>query len=70
MCIRDREGTDLTYLPDTQKGFTGVIGILRCGSGPVVALRFDIDALPIQESSEDVYKRQALLKSGHATSVK
>ena len=36
----NQEGTDLTYLPDTQKGFTGVIGILRCGSGPVVALRY------------------------------
>lgn len=30
-------------------GLTGVIGLLRCGDGPVVALRFDIDALPITE---------------------
>lgn len=28
---------------------TGVIGILRCGAGPVTALRFDIDALPVSE---------------------
>ncbi|MCD8221335.1 MAG: amidohydrolase [Clostridiales bacterium] len=35
---------------DIRKGFTGVIGILRCGEGPVVALRFDIDALPMTEN--------------------
>ena len=31
-------------------GGTGVIGILSCGDGPVTALRFDIDALPVTES--------------------
>lgn len=30
-------------------GLTGVIGILRCGDGPTIALRFDIDALPVTE---------------------
>lgn len=30
-------------------GLTGVIGILHCGEGPTVALRFDIDALPVTE---------------------
>ena len=30
-------------------GLTGVIGILHCGDGPVAALRFDIDALPVME---------------------
>lgn len=30
-------------------GLTGVIGVLRCGEGPTVALRFDIDALPVTE---------------------
>lgn len=29
------------------QGYTGVVGILRCGEGPVTALRFDIDALPM-----------------------
>lgn len=47
-----REGADQAYLPDTRGGFTGVIGILRCGEGPVVAFRFDIDALPILECEE------------------
>lgn len=36
------------------EGFTGVIGILRCGEGPVTALRFDIDALGLtEEETED-----------------
>lgn len=34
---------------DMREGFTGVIGILRCGAGPVAALRFDIDALGLAE---------------------
>ena len=34
-------------------GFTGVIGILRCGDGPVIAMRFDIDALGVFEDKSD-----------------
>lgn len=33
-------------------GRTGVIGVLRAGEGPVVALRFDMDALPLAESMD------------------
>lgn len=40
------------FLPAVRGGFTGVIGILRCGAGPTVALRFDIDALPVTESAD------------------
>lgn len=49
----EAQGADMTYLPATQNGCTGVIGILRCGEGPTVALRFDIDALPIQETAKE-----------------
>lgn len=38
------------YLTEEMKeGYTGVIGILRCGEGSVVGLRFDIDALGLIE---------------------
>ncbi len=43
------QGADPVFLEAARGGMTGVIGVLRCGEGPVVALRFDIDALPIRE---------------------
>ena len=47
------EGTPLPYLTDEMRqGLTGVIGVLDCGPGPVVALRFDIDALPMTERTD------------------
>ena len=39
------------YAQRARHGFTGVIGILHCGDGPVIGLRFDIDALPIMEDT-------------------
>ena len=39
-----------SYITDDMKaGYTGVIGLLKCGEGPTIALRFDIDALPMEE---------------------
>ncbi len=43
------EGGDSEFLESVRGGFTGVVGMLTCGHGPVVGLRFDIDALDIQE---------------------
>ncbi|MBQ4631596.1 MAG: amidohydrolase, partial [Clostridia bacterium] len=39
------QGADPKFAEATKGGLTGVIGILRCGEGPTVAIRFDIDAL-------------------------
>ena len=45
------QDTPMEYVTEEMRaGATGVIGILRCGEGPVVALRFDIDALPMTEN--------------------
>lgn len=46
------QGADPEFLPYTKGGMTGVMGILRCGEGPTVALRFDIDALPVKETND------------------
>lgn len=51
------QGAPEAYLTDEMKaGFTGVIGILRCGKGPVVALRFDIDALGLVEDENENHR--------------
>ena len=47
------QGGDPEFLPATRGGMTGVIGILRNGEGPVIAMRFDIDALGVVESEEE-----------------
>ena len=51
--VEQQAGSPLSFLTDEMRqGLTGVIGILNCGPGPVVALRFDIDALPMTERSD------------------
>ena len=49
------QGADPEFVEATKEGLTGVVGILRCGEGPTVALRFDIDALDITESEDDCH---------------
>lgn len=51
------QGAPGEYLTeDMRQGYTGVVGILRCGAGPVVGLRFDIDALGMQECADDTHR--------------
>lgn len=47
------QGADPEFVKATEGGFTGVIGILRCGEGPTVGMRFDIDALGVNESTDE-----------------
>lgn len=50
-------GCEEAYLTqDMREGFTGVIGLLKCGEGPTVAMRFDIDALGMQEWPDDTHR--------------
>ncbi len=50
------QGADPEYAPYMKGGMTGVIGILRCGEGPAVACRFDIDALGVYEDETDSHR--------------
>ena len=51
------QGAPADYLTDEMRqGYTGVVGILRCGTGPVVGLRFDIDALGMLECPDDTHR--------------
>ena len=52
----EAQGADPEFLPYTKGGMTGVIGILECGEGPVVAMRFDIDALGVFEAQDENHR--------------
>ncbi len=45
-----QQGGDREFLEAVRGGFTGVVGILHNGEGPTVGLRFDMDAIDMQES--------------------
>ena len=50
------QGADPVWAEAMQGGFTGVIGLLDCGEGPTIAMRFDIDALGVFESAEPEHR--------------
>jgi amidohydrolase len=50
--------TNLGLEVRTAVGKTGVVGVLGSAGGPVIALRADMDALPIQEENEVEYASQ------------
>jgi aminobenzoyl-glutamate utilization protein A len=51
-----QEGGDPAFLEAVRGGFTGVVGIFRHGDGPTVGLRFDMDALELDESQSQDHR--------------
>ena len=41
---------------DVRAGYTGVVAVLRCGEGATLAMRFDIDALPMAECPQETHR--------------
>ncbi len=58
-----REWRELGYEVHTGIGKTGVVGILKNGSGPVVMFRGDMDALPVKELTGLPYASKATAAS-------
>lgn len=52
------QGADPAWAQMFKDGMTGVIGVLRCGEGPTVALRFDIDGLRLEETTDPAHYPQ------------
>jgi len=50
-------------------GKTGVVGLLHNGDGPTVALRADMDALPIEETTALPYASKVHAKDGEGNTV-
>ena len=62
--LRD-SGYDVT----TGVGQTGVVGLLRNGDGPVVMLRADMDALPVEEATGLPYASKVKAKDNEGNTV-
>ena len=50
-------------------GGNGVVGVLKNGDGPVVMLRTDLDALPVEEKTGLPYASRALGKDDHGQPI-
>ena len=59
----------LGYEVTTGVGGTGVVAVLRNGSGPTVLLRTDMDALPIQEKTGLPFASQVTAKNDSGTPI-
>ena len=57
------------YEVTTGVGGTGVVAVLRNGDGPTVALRADMDALPVREQTGLPYASEAVGKDKHGRTV-
>ena len=51
-----QQGGDREYLDLVKGGFTGVVGKLQGGPGPVFGFRFDMDAVDINESRKPTHR--------------
>ncbi len=59
----------LGYEVTTGVGGTGIVGVLRNGSGPTVMLRTELDALPVVENTGLPYASRARAKDGSGADV-
>ena len=59
----------LGYEVTTGVGGTGIVAVLRNGTGPTVLLRTDMDALPIEEKTGLAYASHVVVKSDSGTSI-
>ena len=57
------------YEVTTGVGKTGVVGLLRNGEGPVVMLRADMDALPVQEATGLPYSSKVIANDSTGKAV-
>lgn len=51
-----RQGGPQKFMLPMRGGYTGVVAELDCGPGPAIGYRFDLDALPLQESQDLVHR--------------
>lgn len=65
--VREQGAPEPFLTDELRQGYTGVVGILRCGEGPVTALRFDIDALPMTEAADPDHRpfREGFASENH-----
>jgi metal-dependent amidase/aminoacylase/carboxypeptidase family protein len=59
----------LGYTVTTGVGHTGVVGILKNGEGPVVMLRTELDALPVEEKTGLPYASTVRTKDDNGADV-